>query len=132
LVFNLRQFKYPQDQSPIHTLAVSKDIIIAYSVLSTITIATVAIFDEFRPNDKLILYPLLFGTISSCILRLCYLVISKQCLKHGYRKKSVLLIGGGHAARQITAKILSTPELGFRIQGYCPTATWACPLKDCI
>jgi FlaA1/EpsC-like NDP-sugar epimerase len=99
------------------TIAVSKDILIAYSVLSTITIATVAIFDEFRPNDKLILYPLLFGAISSCILRLCYLVISKQCLKHGYRKKSVLLIGGGHAARQITAKILSTPELGFRIQG---------------
>jgi hypothetical protein len=83
------------------TITVSKDILIAYSVLSTITIATVAIFDEFRPNDKLILYPLLFGAISSCILRLCYLVISKQCLKQGYRKKSVLLIGGGHAARQI-------------------------------
>ena len=39
------------------TISVSKDILIAYSVLSTITIATVAIFDEFRPNDKLILYP---------------------------------------------------------------------------
>jgi Undecaprenyl-phosphate glucose phosphotransferase len=111
------------------TLTVFKDILIAYSVLSTVTIATVAIFDEFRPNDKLILYPLLFGAISSCILRLCYLVISKQCLKQGYRKKSVLLIGGGHAARQITAKILSTPELGFRIQGVLSDNDLGLPLE---
>jgi Undecaprenyl-phosphate glucose phosphotransferase len=99
------------------TIAVSKDILIAYSVLSTITITTVAIFGEFRPNDKLVLYPLLFGAIASTVLRLLYLAISKQFFKHGYNKKSVLLIGSGQAARQIIAKILSTPEFGFRIQG---------------
>jgi Undecaprenyl-phosphate glucose phosphotransferase len=99
------------------TISVSKDILIAYSVLSTITIATVAIFGEFRPNDKLILYPLLFGAISSTVLRLFYLIISKQCLKHGYLQKSVLLVGSGHTARQIVSKILSTPALGFRIKG---------------
>ena len=99
------------------TISVSKDILIAYSVLSTITIATVAIFGEFRPNDKLILYPLLFGAISSTVLRLFYLLISKQCLKHGYLQKSVLLVGSGHTARQIVSKVLSTPALGFRIKG---------------
>jgi FlaA1/EpsC-like NDP-sugar epimerase len=98
--------------------------------LSTITIATVAIFDEFRPNDKLILYPLaVWRHFLNRILRLCYLVISKQCLKHGYRKKSVLLIGGGHAARQITAKILSTPELGFRIQGVLSDSDLGLPIR---
>jgi FlaA1/EpsC-like NDP-sugar epimerase len=99
------------------TISVSKDILIAYSVLSTITIATVAIFGEFRPNDKLILYPLLFGAISSTVLRLFYLIISKHCLKHGYLQKSVLLVGSGHTARQLISKIMSTPQLGFRIRG---------------
>ena len=45
---------------------VAREILIAYSVLSTLTIVTVAIFGEFRPNDKLVLYPLFFGVISSC------------------------------------------------------------------
>ena len=85
--------------------------------MSTITIATVAIFGEFRPNDKLILYPLLFGATSSTVLRLFYLITSKQCLKHGYLQKSVLLVGSGHTARQIVSKVLSTPALGFRIKG---------------
>ena len=94
-----------------------KDIIIAYSVLSAITIATVAAFNEFRPNDKLILYPLLFAVISSTIFRLVYLGISKQCLKYDYRKKNVLLIGSGHSARQVIEKIVFTPSLGYCIRG---------------
>ena len=100
-----------------NAIKVSKDILIAYSVLSTITIATVAIFGEFRPNDKLILYPLFFGVIASTVLRLCYLIIIKQFIRYGYQQKSVLLIGSGHSAKQIIAKILSTPDLGFQIQG---------------
>jgi len=111
------------------TMSVSKDILIAYSVLSTVTIATVAIFGEFRPNDKLILYPLLFGTISSMVLRLFYLIISKQCLKHGYLQKSVLLIGNGHTARQIVSKIMSTPQLGFRIRGVLSDSDLGLPLE---
>lgn len=99
------------------TIKILKDILIAYSVLSTITIATVAIFGEFRPNDKLILYPLFFGVIASTILRLFYLIVIKQFLRYGYQQKSVLLIGGGLSARQVIANILSTPELGFRIRG---------------
>ena len=112
-----------------NTINVLKDILIAYSVLSTFTIATVAIFDEFRPNDKLILYPLLFGVIASTVLRLFYLIIIKQFLKYGYQQKSVLLIGSGHSAKQVIAKILSTPELGFRIQGILCDSPLNPPLK---
>ena len=100
-----------------NTINVLKDILIAYSVLSTVTIATVAIFGEFRPNDKLILYPLLFGAISSTVLRLFYLITIKQILRYGYQQKNVLLIGSGRSAKQVITKILSTPALGFRIQG---------------
>ena len=99
------------------TIKVLKDILIAYSVLSTITITTVAIFGEFRPNDKLILYPLLFGVILSTSLRLIFLATTKYFSKNGYQHKSVLLIGSGRSARQVIEKILSTPELGFRLHG---------------
>jgi Undecaprenyl-phosphate glucose phosphotransferase len=100
-----------------NTYKILKDIFIAYSVLSTATIATVAIFGEFRPNDKLILYPLLYGVILSAIVRLIYLTIIRQFLKYGYQQKSVLLIGSGRSAKQVITKIMSTPELGVRIQG---------------
>ena len=112
-----------------NTIKVLKDILIAYSVLSTVTIATVAIFGEFRPNDKLILYPLFFGVIASTVLRLFYLIIIKQFLKYGYQQKSVLLIGSGHSAKQVIAKILSTPELGFRIRGILSDSQLDLPLK---
>ena len=100
--------------SPVKVL---KNSIIAYSVLSTATIATVAIFGEFRPNDKLLLYPLLYGAVFSTGLRLLYLMIMKHFLKYGYLKKSILLIGSGRLARQVASRILSTPEMGLRIEG---------------
>lgn len=109
--------------------AVTKDILIAYSVLSTITIATVAIFGQFRPNDKLILYPLLFGALSSTSLRLLYLVISKHRLKLGHQQKGVVLIGSGNAAKQVIATLLTTPELGFRIQGVLSDSDPNLPIK---
>ncbi|MBC2710761.1 MAG: exopolysaccharide biosynthesis polyprenyl glycosylphosphotransferase [Desulfosarcina sp.] len=112
-----------------NTINVLKDILIAYSVLSTVTIATVAIFGEFRPNDKLILYPLLFGAISSTLLRLFYLIIIKHFLRCGYQQRSILLIGSGRSAKQVIAKILSTPELGFRIQGILSDNHIELPLK---
>jgi len=42
-----------------------REIFIAFSVLTAVIIAAVAIFDEFEPNNKLILFPLL---ISFCTL----------------------------------------------------------------
>jgi FlaA1/EpsC-like NDP-sugar epimerase len=115
-----------------NSISVSKDILIAYSVLSTITIATVAIFGQFRPNDKLLLYPLLFGAIASTALRLLYLLVSKQRLKLGHQLNTVLLIGGGNAARQVIATILATPELGFRIQGVLSDSDPDLPIEGCM
>ena len=100
--------------SPVKLL---KNFLIAYSVLSTATIATVAIFGEFRPNDKLILYPLLYGSLFSSGQRLIYLITMKHFFKNGYQQKSVLLVGSGRLAKQVVSKILATPELGFRIEG---------------
>lgn len=94
-----------------------KDILIAYSLLSTLAIATVAIFGDFRPNDKLILYPLLYGFILSAVLRISYLALLKYFSKHGYRQKSVLLIGNSRSAQLVISKILSEPALGFHLIG---------------
>ena len=99
------------------TTTVLKDIIIAYSVLSTFTIAIVAIFGQFRPNDKLTLYPLLFSAILSALFRAAYLTMIKTIVKKGYQQQSVLLIGTSHLTEQVMKKIMSTPELGFRIVG---------------
>lgn len=107
-----------------------KDILIAYSVLSTVTIALVAVFGEFRPNDKLILYPLLFSVISSTCLRMLYLTVIKFLLKRGYRQKSVLLIGSGRTTRHVIANILSKPEMGFRIRGILSDGLIDPDLKD--
>ena len=100
-----------------NNLKILKDILIAYSVLSTATIATVAIFGEFRPNDKLILYPLLYSFISCTTLRLFYLITIKQFLKFGFNQKSVLIVGSGSSSKQVIDNIFTKPELGFRIHG---------------
>ncbi len=100
-----------------HAVRVVKSVLIAYSVLSAVVIATVAIFGEFSPNDKLILYPLFFGFISAIFIRLVYLAICKQIAKTGYGNKSVLVVGGGASARQVTERLLSTPQLGLCVCG---------------
>jgi Undecaprenyl-phosphate glucose phosphotransferase len=112
-----------------NTINILKDTLIAYSVLSTVVIATVAIFGEFRPNDKLVLYPLLFGSISSTILRLINMIVIKKLLKLGYFKKSVLLIGSGNLSRQVIRRILSTPELGYSIHGFLSDSYSECTPK---
>ena len=89
----------------------------AYSVLSAIVVALVAIYGEFRPNDKLVLYPLFYAFIFSAGLRFFYLIIIKHFIKNGYQQKTVLLIGGGRLAKKVIEQILSSPELGFRLHG---------------
>ncbi len=98
-------------------IEVIKNIFVAYSVLSAVVIAVVAIYGEFRPNDKLILYPLLYAFIFSTLLRFFYLIIIKHFTKNGYQQKSVLLIGGGTLAGKVIDHIISSPELGFRLHG---------------
>ena len=64
-----------------------RDILVAYSVLSAAVIAAVGIFGEFRPNDKLILYPLLFAVIWSTTFRLVYIAGIKHLIKNGFQQK---------------------------------------------
>ena len=112
------------------TVMVAKDFLIAYSVLSTSVIATVAIFDEFSPNDKLILFPLFFSFILSSSLRIIFLYTRKKIIQYGYHEKSVLIIGSGFSARQVIGKISSSPELGFRIQGVLSDRPLDYPLNE--
>jgi Undecaprenyl-phosphate glucose phosphotransferase len=112
-----------------HTIKVLKGILIAYSVLSAFVIATVAIFGEFRPNDKLILYPLLFSFISSTLLRFSYLTLTRTFIRNGYQQQTVLVIGFGYLAKQVIAKIMSTPELGLRVLGILSDREPDYPLK---
>jgi len=98
-------------------IEVLKSVLVSYSVLSTTVIAIVGICGEFRPNDKLVLFPLFFAFIFSALLRSFYLVVIKLFIKNGYQQKSALLIGGGRLAKKVIDHIISSPELGFRLHG---------------
>ena len=67
-------------------LYVIKDTLIGYSVLSSSMIAVVAIFGEFAPNNKLILWPLFFSAVLSCAFRCLYLLTVKHFIKNGYQQ----------------------------------------------
>jgi len=85
--------------------------------LSAGVVSVVAIFGEFNPNDKLILYPLLFSVILSTVFRILYIFIIKHLIKNGFQQKSVLLIGGSRVAERVMNLILTFPEYGFRLHG---------------
>jgi FlaA1/EpsC-like NDP-sugar epimerase len=87
------------------------------SVLSAGTIVVVAVFGNFRDNDKLILYSLLFIFFISLIYRALFLKGIKFVIRSGYKQKKALIIGGGHAAEKVMKQILSVPELGYRLYG---------------
>ena len=98
-------------------IVVLRDILVGYSVLSATVIVAVSTLSEFRPNDKLILYPLLFAVIWSSTFRLVYIGVIKHFIKNGYQQKSVLLIGGGSVAERVMNMILASPEFGYRLHG---------------
>ena len=86
-------------------------------MLSAGTIAVVAIFGDFRHNDKLVLYPLLFTFIFSLLYRFIFLAGMKHIVKNGYKQQRVLIIGGESVAKQVMKQITSVPELGYRLYG---------------
>jgi len=94
-----------------------RDILVGYSVLSAAVVAVVAAFGNFRPNDKLILYPLLFALIWSATFRLVYITAIKHLIKNGFQQKSVLLIGGDRVAERVMNMILAFPKTGYRLHG---------------
>ncbi|MCK4827998.1 exopolysaccharide biosynthesis polyprenyl glycosylphosphotransferase, partial [bacterium] len=98
--------------------SIFRDTLVGYSVLSASVIAVVAVFGEFAPNNKLILWPLLLAFILSLSLRLFSLMPMKYLVKHGYQQKSVLLLGGGQAAEKVVNQILSSPDMGYRLHGF--------------
>jgi len=100
------------------TITVLKDTLIGYSVLSASVIGFVAVFGEFSPNNKLILWPMFFAVSLSLLLRLFTLIIIKHFVRHGYQQKAVLIIGGGRVAEAVVKKITSLPDLGYRLHGF--------------
>jgi len=94
-----------------------RDTLIGYCVLSAGVIGVVAVFGQFAPNNKLILWPLFFALILSSSLRLFCLITIKHFVKQGYQQKSVLLIGGDRVAEKVMNQILSSPGLGYRLYG---------------
>ena len=90
---------------------------VAYSVLTVGVIMAVAIFGEFAPNNKLVLWPLFIGLCLSVILRFCVLVCAKFLIKKGYHQKQVLLVGGGSVAEKVIKEILSKRHLEYRLHG---------------
>lgn len=96
---------------------VALNTIVAYSVLSAGSIAFVAIFGNYRHNDRLVLYPLLFSVIASTGIRLVLILTIRHFARSGYEQRSVLLIGGGRIALAVLKQIADFPELGFRIHG---------------
>ena len=100
------------------TFTILKENLIGYSVLSVGAVVVVAVFGEFAPNNKLILWPLLFAFILSSFLRLFALITIKHFVKEGYYQKSVLLIGWGRVAGKVTNQILSSRDLGYMLHGF--------------
>jgi Undecaprenyl-phosphate glucose phosphotransferase len=98
-------------------LYVMKDTLIGYSVLSSSMIAAVAIFGEFAPNNKLILWPLCFSAVLSCAFRGLYLLTVKHFIKNGYQQKSLLLVGGDGVAERVVNEIVPRRELGYKLHG---------------
>lgn len=93
------------------------ELLIGYSVLTAIIILLVAVFGNFRPNDKVILYSLLISVIFSSTCRLIYILCIRRLTKNGFNQKSILLIGGGRVAERVMKRILSSPYIGYRLYG---------------
>jgi FlaA1/EpsC-like NDP-sugar epimerase len=84
-------------------------ILTAYSVLSAGIIAAVGIFGDFRHNDKLVLYPLLFAFLISVMARALFLVLAKYVARRGFRQKNVLVVGGWPGG---IARVKANPTTG--------------------
>lgn len=100
------------------TIRILKDTLIGYSVLSASVIGLVAVFGEFAPNNKLILWPMFFAVSLSLLLRLFTLIAIKHFVRQGYQQKAVLIIGGGRIAEAVVKQITSSPDLGYRLHGF--------------
>jgi len=97
--------------------SILKDMFIGYSILSVGVVFAVAVFGEFAPNNKLILWPLFFGAVLCFTFRFFYLLSIKNLVKKSYQQKSILLIGGDRVAEKTMNEIISSRHLGYRLFG---------------
>ena len=98
-------------------LSIFKDTLIGYSLLSVGVIGTVAVFGQFAPNNKLVLWPLAISLGIAILARFLCLVCAKHFVKGGYQQKHVLLLGGGRVAEKAMNQIMRSRQLGYRIYG---------------
>ena len=89
----------------------------AYSLLSVVLIFLVVVFDQFKPNANLVLYPLLVGFFISLGMRLAAFAVRRHFVSHGYMQKSVLVVGGDRLAERVVEKMNTEPHLGYRLVG---------------
>ena len=97
--------------------SIFKDTFLGYSLLSVGVIGIVSVFGNFAPNNKLILWPLLFGLCISSLMRFVFLVCARHFVKGGYQQKHVLLLGGGRVAEKAMNQIMRSRQLGYRLYG---------------
>ena len=97
--------------------SIFKDTLLGYSLLSVGVIGIVAVFGQFAPNNKLILWPLLMGLCISALTRFLCLICAKHFVKGGYQQKHVLLLGGGRVAEKAMNQIMGSRQLGYRLYG---------------
>jgi len=97
--------------------SILKDMFIGYSILSVGVVFAVAVFGEFAPNNKLILWPLFFGAVLCFTFRFFYLLSIKNLVKKSYQQKSILLIGGDRVAEKTMNESISSRHLGYRLFG---------------
>ena len=85
--------------------------------MSVGVIGAVSVFGNFAPNNKLILWPLLFGLCISSLMRFAFLVCARHFVSEGYQQKHVLLLGGGRVAEKALNQIVRSRHLGYRLYG---------------
>ena len=98
-------------------LTMIKEILVGYSLLSVGIIGVVAVFGNFAPNNKLILWPLLIGVSTSFLVRFVFLICAKHFVSEGYQQKQVLLLGGGRVAEKTVNQLMKSRHLGYRLYG---------------
>jgi len=93
-----------------------KNLLICYSLLSVSIIFVVAAFGQFAPNNKLILWPLLFSVLLSSIFRIFISIVLKFLIKNHF-KKNVILIGSGRILEIVLQRFLSSDFLDLNLYG---------------
>ncbi|MBN1878582.1 sugar transferase [bacterium] len=87
-----------------------------------VIIASVTFFLRFRDlqfSRLVLLYSYILSMFLIPMFRLLILKIERWAHSHGIFVSNVLIVGMGEMAGIITRKIMTNPQLGYRIRGFC-------------